>query len=214
METSLFLQRIEAHLDFNRKVFFLVLTIFYITVRYITNDIILQSIPGYQGLEESGTFMYFHIFNTLNYLWTPFSLLWKFLLTTFILWMASFAWGYKVSFSKIWGLVMFAEIIFIIPEVLKLLALLFYQDSWSLTEMRDWYPFSLLSFTTTESVNRAYIYPLQALNLFELTYLVYLTIGMMAFLKRGWKPAMLIVTTGYFLLFLAWLAFYILAYRS
>jgi hypothetical protein len=213
MTNPSFSQRIEGHLDFNRKVFFLVLTIFYVTIRYITNDIILQSIPGYEDLEESGTFMYFHIFNTLNYLWTPFSLLWKFLLTTFVLWMAAFAWGYKVSFIKIWGLVMFAEIIFIIPEILKLLGLIFYQDSWNLTEMRNWYPFSLLSLTTIESVKKAYIYPLQALNLFELTYILYLTMGMTAFLKKGWKSALLIVGTGYLFLFLSWLAFYILAYR-
>lgn len=213
MNNSPILQRIEGQLDFNRKLFFLILTVFYVAIRYITNDLILQSIPGYETLEDEGTFMYFHIFNTLNYLWTPFSLLWKFLLTSFVLWMASFAWGYKIQFSKIWGMVMLGEIIFIIPETLKMFILLVYPEQWTLEELRDFYPLSLLSVVGIEGTRRALIYPLQALNIFELSYIGYLILGITTILKRGWKASVWIVATGYVLLFLAWLGFYILAYR-
>ncbi|MGY6522798.1 MAG: sulfate ABC transporter permease [Mongoliitalea sp.] len=213
MNTSPILQRIDEQLDFNRKVFFLILTVFYVVIRFVTNDLILKSIPGYESLEKEGTFTYFHIFNTLNYLWTPFSLLWKFLLTTFLLWMGSFAWGYKISFNRIWSLVLLAEVIFIVPEILKLFALILFPEHWSLAEMRDLYPLSILSLMDHDQVSKAYIYPLQALNLFELVYVLSLTIGITAILKKDWKASLMIVGTGYVLLFLGWLVFYILAYR-
>lgn len=213
MNPSSILQRIDEQLDFNRKLFFFVLAIFYVVIHFVTNDLILQNIPGYESLEQDGTLTYFHIFNTLNYLWTPFSLLWKFLLTTFLLWMGSFAWGYKISFGRIWSLVMLAEVIFIIPEILKLFALILFPEHWTIAEMRDLYPLSILSLRDYEQVPKAYIYPLQALNLFELMYIFSLATGIAAILKKGWKPAFLIVGTGYVLLFLGWLLFYILAYR-
>lgn len=213
MNTLSILQRIDEQLDFNRKVFFLVLTVFYVAIRFVSSDLILKSIPGYESLEQEGTFTYFHIFNTMNYLWTPFSLLWKFLLTTFLLWMGSFAWGYKISFNRIWSLVLLAEVIFIVPEILKLFALILFPEHWSLAEMRDLYPLSILSLMDYDQVSKPYIYPLQALNLFELVYVLSLTIGITAILKKGWKASLVIVGTGYVLLFLGWLVFYILAYR-
>ncbi|UJP64816.1 sulfate ABC transporter permease [Mongoliitalea daihaiensis] len=213
MNTQSFFERIESQLDFNRKIFFLVLTIFYVAIRYITNDLILQNIPGFESLEEDGSLTYFHIFNTLNYLWTPFSLLWKFLLTTFLLWMGSFAWGYKISFGRIWSLVLLAEVIFIMPELLKLLALIIFPENWSVAEMRDFYPLSILSLMDYTQVPKAYIYPLQALNLFELVYILSLAVGIASILKKGWKAGILIVSTAYILIFLGWLVFYILAYR-
>lgn len=206
-------QRMESILDFDKRLFFLVLVVFYLIIRYITNDLIMQSIPGYEKLESDGSFTFFHIFNTLNYVWTPFALLWKFTVTAFIIWTGSFAFGYKVPFLKLWQFVLFAEIIFILPELIKMLYFIQPSDNVTYIEIRDFYPMSLFSLVDPEMVATKYHYPLRAINLFELAYIVLLVLGFHTISKRSITESLLVILFSYVLFFLLWLLFYILVYK-
>lgn len=206
-------QRMESLLDFDKRLFFFVLVIFFILIRYITNDLILESIPGYEKLEQDGSLTIFHIFNTLNYLWTPFALLWKFTLTAFIIWTGSFAFGYKTSFVKLWQFALFAEILFIVPELLKMIYFIQPAEGTTFQEIRDFYPFSLFSLVDAQSVASKYHYPLRALNLFELIYIILLVLGFHTISKRSIKESVLVILFSYVLFFLLWLIFYILVYK-
>lgn len=210
---TLISQRMESILDFDKRLFFFVLVIFFILIRYITNDLILQSIPGYEKLEKDGSLTIFHIFNTLNYLWTPFALLWKFTLTAFIIWTGSFAFGYKTSFVKLWQFALFAEIVFIVPELLKMIYFIQPAEGVTFQEIRDFYPLSLFSLIDAQSVASKYHYPLRALNLFELLYITLLVLGFHTISKRSMKESVLVILCSYVLFFLLWLVFYILVYK-
>lgn len=210
---TLISQRMESILDFDKRLFFFVLVIFFILIRYITNDLILQSIPGYEKLEKDGSLTIFHIFNTLNYLWTPFALLWKFTLTAFIIWTGSFAFGYKTSFVKLWQFALFAEIVFIVPELLKMIYFIQPAEGVTFQEIRDFYPLSLFSLSDAQSVASKYHYPLRALNLFELIYITLLVLGFHTISKRSIKESVLVILCSYVLFFLLWLVFYILVYK-
>src|SRR5690554_293175 len=96
------LQRLENLINFDKRVFFILLVIIFLLIRYLTDLLILQAIPGYQSLDQEGVFTYFYIFNTLNYLWTPFGLLWKFTLTAFTLWVGAFMAGIKLPYKTLW----------------------------------------------------------------------------------------------------------------
>jgi hypothetical protein len=206
-------QRIEGYFDFDKRLFFFLIVLIYIAVRFITNDIILQAIPGYEQLEEDGTFMIFHIFNALNYLWTPFALIWKFTLTAFVLWIGGFAFGYRASFKKLWQYIMVIEVIFVVPEIMKMLYFMTLPDSVTYQEIRNFYPFSLLSIIGTDEVAKQYIYPLQAINLFEFIYIVLLIFIFHTVSKRGLGQSALVVLLSYLPIFLGWLAFYIAVFR-
>lgn len=206
-------QRIESILDFDKRVFFLVLVIFYLLVRMVTNDIILKSIPGYSELEQEGNFTIFHIFNTLNYLWTPFALLWKFTVTSFIIWMGSFAFGYKVSFIKIWQITLFAEVLFLIPEIIKMIYFMRPSDSTDYMEIKNFYPLSLYSLFDSEKIPGQYHYPLRALNLFELLYIVFLSLGFHTISRQKISNSFVVVLGSYVFFFLLWLLFYVLVYK-
>ena len=210
---TLISQRMESVLDFDKRLFFFLLVIFFILIRYITNDLILESIPGYEKLEKDGSLTIFHIFNTLNYLWTPFALLWKFTLTAFIIWTGSFAFGYKTSFVKLWQFALFAEIVFIVPELLKMIYFIQPADGVTFQEIRDFYPFSLFSMIDAHLVASKYHYPLRALNLFELIYIILLVLGFHTISKRSIKESILVILFSYVLFFLLWLIFYILVYK-
>lgn len=206
-------QRIESLLDFDKRIFFFILVIFFLAVRFLTNDIILKSIPGYEELDREGSFTIFHIFNTLNYLWTPFSLLWKFTLTAFIIWTGSFAFGFKVSFVKLWHLALFGELIFLLPEILKMTYFIQPQEGISYQDIQNFYPFSLFMLMDADQIPKQYHYPLRALNLFELIYIGFLALGFHTISRQKISTSFLVILGSYVCFFLLWLLFYILVYK-
>lgn len=212
-QPNTFSERIESILDFDKRIFFFILVLFFVTIRYITNDLILQSIPGYEKLEEEGSFMIFHIFNTLNYLWTPFALLWKFTLTAFLIWTGAFAFGYKISFKRLWQYVMVAEVIFILPELFKMIYFIQPSENVSFQEIRDYYPLSLFSLVDSASIPIRYHYPLRAINLFEVIYIYLLTLGFQYLTNRSISTSFFVILFSYVVFFLLWLGFYILVYK-
>lgn len=206
-------QRIEANLDFDKRLFFFILVILFLLVRYVTNDLILQSIPGYDKLESEGSFMIFHVFNALDYIWTPFALLWKFTATAFVIWLGAFAFGYKAPFVRLWQFVMVAEFIFIFPELIKMLVYIKPSDSVTYEEIRGYYPLSLFSLVNPANVAAKYHYPLRAINLFELIYIVFLIFGFHTVSRRSLAESTFVVLFSYVLMLLLWLLFYSLVYK-
>ncbi|MFZ9189128.1 MAG: sulfate ABC transporter permease, partial [Algoriphagus sp.] len=114
-------QKISDTLDFDKRLFFVFLVLIFLIIRYLTNMIILEAIPDSERLEAQGDLLFFHIFNTLNYLWTPFALLWKFTVIAFLFWSIGLTIGYKVKFKELWKFALVAELIFVFPELLRLL---------------------------------------------------------------------------------------------
>jgi len=207
-------QRIQEGIDFDKRLFFLILVILFLLIRYVTNDLILESIPGYEQLEAEGSFTIFHIFNALNYLWTPFAFLWKFTVTAFVIWTGGFAFGYKTSFVKLWQFILVAEVIFVFPELIKLLYFIQPSDSVTYLEVKNFYPLSLYNLFEQEGVSPKFIYPLQAINLFEIVYIFVLILGFHTISRRNLTESTLVVLFSYVICFLLWLAFYIMVYKS
>lgn len=206
-------QRIHDAIDFDKRLFFLILVILFLMIRYVTNDLILQSIPGYEQLDNEGSFTIFHIFNALNYLWTPFALLWKFTVTAFVVWMGGFAFGYKTSFVKLWQFVLVAEVIFIFPELIKLFYFIQPSDAVTHIEVKNFYPLSLYNLVDQETISSKYIYPLQTINLFEIIYIYLLILGFHTISRRNVSESTIVILFSYVFCLLLWLVFYIMVYK-
>src|SRR5690606_29236738 len=149
-------QRTEEIINFDKRLFFLLLVALFLIIRYLTDELILQSIPGRSQLEREGAFSYFYLFNTLGYLWTPFALLWKFTLTAFVIWVGAFMGGYKLSFKELWKFAMIAEIVFILPELIRLLWFLVLVQPEDFLDIQNFHPLSLLSLVNAEQVDERY----------------------------------------------------------
>jgi hypothetical protein len=206
-------QRIDEYFDFDKRLFFFIVVLVFVIIRFVTNDLILQSIPGYEQLADDGTFLFFYVFNVLGYLWTPFALLWKFTLTAFILWIGGFAFGYRVSFKKLWQYIMVIELIFILPELIKMLYFMTLPESVNYKEIRDFYPLSAFSLFSGEDTESKYRYPLQVLNIFEFLYIYLLILVFHTVSKRSIRQSTWVVLSVYIPVLLAWLGFYILVYK-
>src|SRR5690606_13172873 len=162
-------QRTEEIINFDKRIFFILLVGIFLIVRYLTDELILQSIPGHRELEQEGAFTYFHIFNQLSYLWTPFELMWKFTLTSFTIWVGAFMGGYKISYKELWKFCMVAVIIFIVLVLIRLLLFLMVMQPENYLSIQNFQPLSLFSLFDADKVDHRFHYPLSTLNFFEVT---------------------------------------------
>ncbi|MCH7411597.1 sulfate ABC transporter permease [Belliella sp. DSM 111904] len=206
-------QRILETINFDKRLFFIILSLLFIIIRYVTNDIILDTIYAGRELSENGSLSFFHIFNALHYIWTPFSILWKVTLITFFLWTGSFALGFRINFKPLWAFVLIAETVFILPELVKMIVFLSPSPDTTFQEIQNYSALSLASLLDLNTINPQYHYPLKALNVFEILYIYLLTMGVHTYSKRNLKESFLIVIVGYVFVFLIWLTFYILVYK-
>ena len=56
-------QKISEALDFDKRLFFVVLVLTFLVIRYLTNTLVLEAIPDSERLEAQGDLLFFHIFN-------------------------------------------------------------------------------------------------------------------------------------------------------
>ena len=206
-------QRINEAIDFDKRVFFLVLLFIFLLIRYFTNALILEAIPDSDKLDGQGDLLFFHIFNTLNYLWTPFALLWKFTVIAFLFWSIGLMIDYKANFKELWKFALVAEIIFILPELLRLLIYMGAAGSVSFLEIQNFEPLSLLWIVGPDQIDQKFHYPLSVLNLFELIYGAFWVLGFHMISRRSMEESTLVVLIAYFIPLLIWLGFYLGVYR-
>ncbi|MRX40509.1 hypothetical protein GJU43_14565 [Flavobacterium sp. LC2016-23] len=80
----------------------------------------------------------------------------------------------ELKFYRLWDAVIKAECIFLLVPVFKIIWFYFFQTSYSLKDIQNFYPLSALNIIEYKELQKWSIYPLQILNLFELTYIIYL----------------------------------------
>jgi hypothetical protein len=153
------------------------------------------------------------IINGVKYLSIPFVYLWKFSVIAFVIWVGCFMYGYRVTYSQCWGVVVGAEFIFLIPEVLKIIWFMTVQTDPDYSEIRAFYPLSLMHFFDYYSIDNRWAYPLRALNLFEVVYWFMLVSGIHHYARKERRIVWLIVACSYILLFFIWLGFYVIVYK-
>lgn len=206
-------QRINEAIDFDKRIFFLFLVLTFLVIRYLTNTLILEAIPESDRLDAQGDLMFFHIFNTLNYIWTPFALLWKFTVIAFLFWSIGLMVGYKANFKELWKFALVAEVVFIFPELLRLLVYMNPTGNISYLDIQNFEPLSALWIVGPSNIDEKFHYPLSVLNIFELIYGAFWVLGFHSISRRTLEESTLVVLLAYFLPLLIWLGFYIGAYR-
>lgn len=206
-------QKISEALDFDKRLFFILLIGIFLIIRYLTNALILETIPDSERLDAQGDLLFFHIFNTLNYIWTPFALLWKFTVIGFLFWSIGLTIGYKVKFKVLWQFALVAEFIFIFPELLRLLWFMNPTGSVSYLEIQNFEPLSALWLIGPENLEEKFHYPLSVINVFELLYGIAWVLGFHTLSRRSVQESIPVVLLSYFLPLLLWLAFYAASFR-
>ena len=111
---------------------------------------------------------------------------------------------------------MAAEFVFILPELLKIGWFLFIRTDPTLREVQAFYPFSLMNFFDYNSIDKRFAYPLRAISVFEILYILTMVRGVNFYSFRIHKQQSAtwwIVSSSYILIFLLWLIFYMIVYK-
>ena len=192
---------------------FLLICLATLIVLYIKKSMIENETAAFEFMADQSAGSILFVRSTLQYLSIPLIYAWKFTVLGFVLWMGCFLFGYRVTFSQCWGIVLIAELVFLIPELIKIIWFLFIQSDPNYYDIQAFYPFSMMNLVDYQELDKRYAYPFKALNLFEPFYWYVLALGIQHFAKRGIKPAWIIVLAFYLPVFLMWLAFYMIVYK-
>jgi hypothetical protein len=202
--------------DSDKKLTFLVLCLISALLLYVKIAFIEHETAAFEFLQDrpEGTIM--QMISALQFLSIPFIYLWKFTVIGFVLWVGCFMFGYRITFGQCWSVVLVAEFIFIVPELMKIGWFLFVRTDPTIPEIRAFYPLSLMNFFDYQSIGKQYAYPLRALSVFEIVYVLILVRGVNYFSFKAHKQnkaTWWIVCCSYILIFFLWLIFYIIVYK-
>lgn len=197
----------------DKRVLFLLLCALTLLLLYIKKAFIENETAAFEFLQDRPEGMVLQVISGLQYLSIPLIYLWKFTVIGFILWIGCFMFGYRITYAQCWGIVMAAEFVFLIPELLKIGWFMFIDTDPNYYTIRGFYPLSLMQFFDYISMDKRWAYPLRALNLFEIVYWFALAHGVHYFARKEKRIVWWIVACGYILIFLLWLVFYVIVYK-
>lgn len=199
--------------DIDKRIFFVFLCLITFLLLYLKKSFIESQIAAFEILEQRGQMGFYHFINALQYFSIPIVYLYKFTVIAFILWVGCFMFGYKVFYSKLWQLVMFAECVFFGAELLKIGWFVFIETDPEIWDVKAFYPLSVINLFDYREVPDAWHYPLKAINLFEVLYWAILVYGVQYLSRKRFDISLYIVLSSYVLWFFLWLIFFVLIYK-
>jgi hypothetical protein len=202
--------------DSEKKLTFIVLCFISALLLYVKIAFIEQETAAFEFLQDRPEGSILKMISALQFVSIPLIYLWKFTVIGFVLWVGCFLFGYRITFSQCWSVAIVAEFIFIVPELLKIGWFLFVRTDPTIPEIRALYPLSLMHFFDYRTLPKPYAYPLRALSVFEVLYVLILVRGVNHFSFKAHKQSNAtwwIVSCSYVLIFLLWLIFYVVVYK-
>ncbi len=110
-----------------------------------------------------------------SYSWTgyilgPLVLILKFSVISLVIYIGVFLTDKhkEISLGKVFTVVIASEVVFILASIIKLLWFIFFAGNYTLSDMRFFYPLSLINLFKQSEVAVYWVYPLQTVNLFQL----------------------------------------------
>jgi hypothetical protein len=202
--------------DLDKKMTVIILCVISFLLLYVKKAFIENETAAFEFLQDRPEGAVLQLLSAIQFFSIPFIYLWKITVIGFVLWVGCFLFGYRITYSQCWSVVLAAEFVFIIPELLKIGWFLFVKTDPTLPEIRAFYPLSLMNFFDYETLDKKFAYPLRALSLFEIIYVLILVRGVNYFAFRAHKKNQAtwwIVSTSYVLIFFLWLIFYLIVYK-
>lgn len=197
----------------DKKLLFVLLCVSTLFLLYIKKSFIENETAAFEFLQDRPEGMVLKVVSTLQFISIPIVYVWKFTVIAFVIWVGCFMYGYRVSYTQCWGVVIGAEFIFLIPETLKIIYFLTVETDPSYWDIGSFYPLSLMHFFDYYAIDRKWAYPLRALNLFEVVYWFALVAGIHHYAQKEKRHVWFIVLSSYILLFFLWLVFYVIVYK-
>jgi hypothetical protein len=193
--------------------FFLLLCLLTFLLLFIKKTFVEYEITAFQILDERGEMGMFKIISGLQYLSIPIIYLVKFTFIAFFIWVGCFTFGYRITYAGCWQIAMVSEIIFIVPELIKIFWFMAIETDPNYFDVRAFYPLSMMNLFDYSNVADKWHYPLKSLNLFEVIYWFFVIAGIYIKSNKEYLQSVVIGIFGYILPFIFWLGYYTLVYK-
>src|SRR6185369_12773486 len=109
----------------DKRLTFITLCLISVLLLYVKIFFIEYETAAFEFLQDRPEGMILKLLSGLKFFSIPFVYLWKFTVIGFVLWVGCFLFGYRITFSQCWSVVMAAEFVFILPELIKIFWFLF-----------------------------------------------------------------------------------------
>lgn len=199
-------------LETDKRVMFLFICVSTLLLLFVKKSFIENETAAFEFLEDRPEGSVLAVRSAVQYFSIPLIYAWKFLVLAFVIWVGCFMFGYRVTYENCWRIVMASELIFYVPEIIKIVWFMAIETDPDFYRIKAFYPMSLMTFFDHLTLDTRYHYPLKALNLFEIVYMALLMLGVQHFSKRSFKNAFIIIMTTYLPIFIGWLIFYVIVY--
>lgn len=123
-----------------------------------------------------------------------------------IIYIGIYLWGYKSKFNDVIKITLLTQFIFFIPKLILMLWFSF-NISYQLVDLQIFSPISVLNLLEFDYNEKIWIYPLQLLNVFELTYWIALAYGISKLINNNFDKALKIVLRSYVPALVVWVVF-------
>ena len=200
-------------INMNKWAYFILLCLATFLLLFIKKNFIESRIAAFEIMEGKGEMTVLHIINALQYLSIPLYYLWKFTVISFVLWIGCFMFGYKITYGRLWQIVLIGETLFLLPDFIKTAWFMFIQTDPTFWDVKAFYPLSLMNFFDYELIENKWHYPLKSINLFEIIYWFMLVYLIHFSAKKKISYAYGIVFSSYVLFLFIWLVFYVIVYK-
>ncbi|RIV50193.1 hypothetical protein D2V93_10420 [Flagellimonas taeanensis] len=139
------------------------------------DNLLIESLSNHYTIEQIEEIINFQ--KKWEFTWSilvPLILLIKISIIAVILDTGCFLMEKKIQYGRLFGIVLLSEFIFLVPIILKTLWFHFFQKDYTLEDLQYFYPFSALNIVGHEGLDIWWVYPLQTINVFEITYWIVL----------------------------------------
>jgi hypothetical protein len=186
------------------RLYFVVFCLVNIGIAFLYRDLLITDSMYYAAYSERLSYERIQqILDTrqkyewLIFVFTPLSYLIQFSLVAVCLLIGAVFYEYKIGFGKIFKVVMWAELVFILPKIIKFIRFYFFVEDYSLADLGKFYPYSLLALFAEGSLSSWLQYPVYLLNIFELMYWFSLAYGFHLILQKNMNEMFAYIASTY-----------------
>jgi len=171
-----------------------------------TNDLVISSLAEQLTNEQISEVVGVQKkWEWLGFIIIPIILLLKTSVIAAIIDAGCFFFDKEIKYKKIFGIVAKAEFIFLGVIIFKILWFYLFQQDYTLEDLQYFYPLSAINITGYDGLDAWWVYPLQAFNLFELTYWFILAYLLGKELDTNLDKGLSIVASSYGVALVIWI---------
>ena len=143
----------------------------------------------------------------VSYFFIPIYILIKTSIVATVLYIGTYFFNQKeIEYKSLWNIAIKTEFIFLLVPIFKIIWFSFFQTKSDLTDIQNFYPLSALNIIGYKGLETWFIYPFQILNLFELSYVIYLGFQIGKLTNTNTDYGLKIVSLSYVPSLLLWIA--------